>query len=58
MLKALQTNTAFFQREVAHRLGLKFAPKLRFQADETFDEAFRIDQLLDDPRVRRDIEED
>ena len=58
VLKALQTNTAFFQREVAHRLGLKFAPKLRFMADESFDEAFRIDQLLDDPRVRRDIDED
>jgi len=58
VVKALQVNTAFFQREVAQRLGLKFAPKLRFKADETFDEAFRIDQLLDDPRVRRDIDED
>ncbi len=58
VVKALQVNTAFFQREVAQRLGLKFAPKLRFQADETFDEAFRIDQLLDDPRVRRDIDDD
>lgn len=58
VLKALQTNTAFFQREVAKRLGLKFAPRLRFQADESFDEASRIDQLLDDPRVRRDLESD
>tara|TARA_A100001391_G_scaffold153410_1_gene111219 strand:+ start:4453 stop:4851 length:399 start_codon:yes stop_codon:yes gene_type:complete len=58
VVKALQVNTAFFQREVAQRLGLKFAPKLRFQADETFDEASRIDQLLDDPRVRRDLDED
>ncbi|MEN7536628.1 30S ribosome-binding factor RbfA [Aurantiacibacter flavus] len=58
VVKALQVNTAFFQREVAQRLGLKFAPKLRFQADETFDEASRIDQLLDDPRVRRDLDEE
>ena len=58
VVKALQVNTAFFQREVAHRLGLKFAPKLRFMADESFDEAFRIDSLLDDPRVRRDLDED
>jgi ribosome-binding factor A len=58
VVKACQVNTAFFQREVAKRLGLKFAPKLRFMADESFDEAFRIDQLLDDPRVRRDIGED
>ncbi len=55
VVKALQVNTAFFQREVAHRLGLKFAPKLRFMADESFDEASRIDQLLHDPRVRRDL---
>lgn len=58
VVKALQVNTAFFQREVAQRLGLKFAPKLRFQADETFDEASRIDMLLDDPRVRRDLDDE
>jgi len=55
ILKALQVNTAFFQREVAKRLGLKFAPKLQFRADESFDEASRIDQLLDDPKVKRDL---
>lgn len=58
VLKALQVNTAFFQREVAQRLGLKFAPRLQFRADESFDEASRIDQLLDDPKVRRDLDED
>ena len=58
VVKALRTNTAFFQREVAQRLGLKFAPKLRFLADESFDEADRIDQLLDDPRVRRDLDDE
>ena len=55
VLKALRTNTAFFQREVAQRLGLKFAPKLQFRADESFDEASRIEELLDDPKVRRDL---
>lgn len=58
VLKALRTNTAYLQREVAQRLGLKFAPKLKFQADESFDEAFRIEQLLADPRVARDLDED
>ncbi|MEL1249611.1 30S ribosome-binding factor RbfA [Aurantiacibacter gilvus] len=58
VVKALRTNTAFFQREVAQRLGLKFAPKLQFRADESFDEASRIESLLDDPKVRRDIEGD
>lgn len=55
VLAAMRTNTAFFQREVARKLTLKFAAKLRFVADESFDEASRIDQLLADPRVARDL---
>lgn len=57
VLKALRSNTAFFQKEVAQRLGLKFAPRLNFQPDESFDEADRIERLLDDPRVARDLGE-
>jgi ribosome-binding factor A len=57
VLKALRTNTAFFQREVAMRLGLKFAPKLQFKPDESFDEAERIERLLSDPKVARDLGE-
>lgn len=56
VLKALRTNTAFFQKEVAQRLGLKFAPRLNFQPDESFDEAERIERLLDDPKVARDLD--
>lgn len=55
VLKALRTNTAFFQREVAKRLGLKFAPRLSFKPDESFDEAERIERLLSDPKVARDL---
>jgi len=55
VLKALRQNTAFLQREVAQRLGLKFAPKLKFLADESFDEAERIERLLSDPKVARDL---
>ena len=58
VLKALRTNTAFFQREVAKRLGLKFAPKLQFKPDESFEEAERIEKLLSDPKVARDLGDD
>jgi len=58
VLKALRTNTAFFQREVAKRLGLKFAPKLQFKPDESFEEADRIEKLLSDPMVARDLADD
>jgi ribosome-binding factor A len=57
VIKALRTNTAFFQREVAGRLKLKYAAKIKFLPDESFDEASRIDALLSDPRVARDLGE-
>ena len=57
VLKALRTNTAFFQKEVAGRLRLKYAAKIRFMADDSFDEDSRIDALLADPKVARDLGE-
>ena len=56
VLKALRTNTAFFQREVAQRLRLKYAPKLKFVPDESFDTARKIESLLRDPKVQRDLD--
>lgn len=55
VLKALQVNTAYFQREVAGRLKLKYAPKVQFIADESFDVAAKIDALLRTPKVARDL---
>ncbi|MEI6643345.1 MAG: 30S ribosome-binding factor RbfA [Novosphingobium sp.] len=55
VLKALRTNTAFFQKEVAQRLRLKYAAKIKFLADESFDVASHIDALLADPKVQRDL---
>jgi len=56
VLKALRTNTAYLQSEVARRVNLKYAAKLKFLIDESFDEGTRIDQLLRDPKVARDLE--
>jgi ribosome-binding factor A len=41
--------------EIAHRVNLKFAPDIRFRADERFDEAERIEKLLRTPAVQRDL---
>ena len=57
VLKALRTNTAYLQREVAHRVRLKYAAKLKFLADESFDEGSHIDKLLRDPKVAQDLEQ-
>ncbi len=47
-------------RRLRGRLGraieLRFTPELKFVHDETFDTVSHIDRLLDDPRVRRDVE--
>ena len=57
VLKALRTNTAYFQREVAGRLKLKYAPKLKFTGDESFDVAAKVEALLANPKVARDLGE-
>ena len=58
VLKALRTNTAYLQSEVAKRVNLKYASRLKFLADESFDEGSHIDSLLRDPKVARDLGED
>jgi ribosome-binding factor A len=58
VLKALRTNTAYLQREVATRIAMKYAAKLKFLADESFDEGSHIDALLRKPEVARDIDRD
>lgn len=58
VVHALRQNTAFLQREVTKRLGLKFAPKLKFRKDESYAEADRIEELLRDPKVARDLDDD
>jgi ribosome-binding factor A len=55
VLKALRTNTAFFQKEVASRVSMKYAAKLKFLADESFDEASHIEKLLSAPKVQQDL---
>ena len=55
VLKALRTNTAYLQSEVARRVNTKYAAKLKFLADESFDEGGRIDALLRKPDIARDL---
>lgn len=55
VLKALRTHTAFFQKEVARRITTKYAAKIKFLADESFDEGSKIDSLLRAPKVAQDI---
>ncbi len=58
VIKALRTNTAFLQREVAARVRQKYAARLKFLADESFDEGTHIDKLLRAPKVAQDLTSD
>jgi len=58
VIKALRTNTAYLQREVAGRVKMKYAAKLKFIADESFDEGGHIDRLLSAPKVAQDLTDD
>jgi len=58
VIGALERNKKFLRGEIAHRVNLKFAPDIRFRADERFDEAERIEKLLRTPAVQRDLKHD
>ena len=56
VLKALRQNTAYLQREVARRVRMKYAAKLKFVADESFDEGTHIERLLRSDKVAQDLQ--
>ena len=56
VIAALERNKRFLRGEIAHHVNLKFAPEIRFRADERFDEAERIEKLLRTPVVQRDLD--
>src|ERR1700754_5087693 len=55
VMDALERNKRFLRGELARRVNLKFAPDIRFRADQRFDEAERIEKLLRTPEVQRDL---
>ena len=56
VLAALERNKKYIRGEIAQEVNLKFAPDIRFMADETFDEADRIERLLASNKVRKDLD--
>ncbi len=55
IMRAMRSHTAFFQREVAKRTQMKYAAKLKFLPDETFETVDHIESLLADPKVQQDL---
>jgi ribosome-binding factor A len=55
LLPALKRAAPFLRGEVAQALRLRYAPDLTFQPDHALDYATRIDGLLHQPGVARDL---
>ena len=55
VIAALNRNQKFIRGEIARAVNLKYAPEIVFREDESFEEATRIDHLLDSDKVRRDV---
>jgi ribosome-binding factor A len=55
-VEALNRAARLLRGRLGHAIDMKFTPDLKFVHDDSFDNARRIDRLLDDPRVRRDVE--
>ena len=47
-----------FRHQIAKQVLLRYAPKLRFQADNSFVYAQRIDNILHNPSVAKDLDND
>jgi ribosome-binding factor A len=58
VIAAFDRNKRYIRGEIARRVNLKFAPEIRFRADERFDEAERIEKLLRTPQVQRDLDDE
>lgn len=53
---ALMDKTGELRRVVSRRVALKFAPRLQFYPDHSFDQMEKIQKILDTPCVRKDLE--
>lgn len=55
LIEALNRAAPWLSHEVGRRITLKYTPAIRFELDTVFDEASRIDALLRNPMVARDL---
>ena len=55
VVAALNRAAPFLRRKIGKAVKLKYLPGFNFIADQSFDQAGRIDDLLKDPSVARDL---
>ncbi|MAH04901.1 MAG: 30S ribosome-binding factor RbfA [Pseudomonadota bacterium] len=59
IVDALNEAAYYFQKQINQSSNLKFTPRVRFKIDDTFDEAAKIDTILQNiPKYAEDSEEE
>ena len=53
--EALQLAANHFRKVVSRKTPLRYVPEIRFAVDITMSEADKIEQLLNDPKVKKDL---
>ena len=58
VVEGLNRAAGYFRSQVAPELELRYTPKISFRIDNSFDEAERVANLLNQDRVQRDLPAD
>ena len=53
---ALNRAAGYIQKQLGREIDMKFTPKLHFVADESFEAAQHVDEVLARPGVQRDLD--
>ena len=56
VLEQLSADKWMFKKLIADKLKLRYTPDINFRVDDTFDEAEKINRLLHNPIVARDLQ--
>jgi ribosome-binding factor A len=54
--EALTRAGSFLRGKLGHEMEMKSTPRLKFVPDESFDNAEEIQKLLDQPKVKQDLD--
>ncbi len=57
VVKELNAHNHFFKNVIAHEVVMRYVPQLHFSADTSFDYAEKIERILHDPAVARDLDD-
>ena len=58
VVRYLNSIAGHFRHEIAQKIQLRYTPRLRFQADNSFVYAQHIDNILHDPAVAKDLDKE